>query len=89
MVQGKKLPAVVAKAREVAELLKTVLDPADTQVLGPAVPPVEKVKERFRRQLVLKAPGPKGIARAVAELRKLRGTKGAEVILDVDPVGMM
>ena len=90
VVQGAKPAAVAARAGEVAGALRRELG-AGCRVLGPATPPVEKVKERYRKQVVVKAPGPREIARAVRLLRSAegRGRGGVEVVLDVDPVSMM
>jgi len=91
LVRGKRPGAVKQRAHDLARELRDLLDPARARVLGPAVPPIEKVKDRFRRQILVKATDAAEIGRAVARLRteraKTRG--GTEVILDVDPVSMM
>jgi len=91
VIQGKKLPSVKKRAMEVADLLRKELNAQAAQVLGPAIPPIERVKERFRRQVVVKAKGPAEVQRAVSLLRGRRsgGRQGVEVILDVDPTSMM
>ncbi len=91
VIQGKKLPSVKKRAMEVVDILRSELDSGAARVLGPAIPPIERVKERFRRQVVVKANGPAEVQRAVALLRGRRsgGRQGVEVILDVDPTSMM
>jgi primosomal protein N' (replication factor Y) len=91
VVQGKKAGNVKTRAQEVVDLLRAELDPQAAQVLGPAIPPIERVKERFRRQVVVKANGPAPVQQAVALLRGRRagGKRGVEVVLDVDPTTMM
>ncbi|MBL7007894.1 MAG: primosomal protein N' [Planctomycetes bacterium] len=48
------LPKVERMAREARDLLLAVAAPG-TQLLGPAAPPVEKLKGRWRRQILIKA----------------------------------
>lgn len=89
LVQGKKVPAVIERAKEVRLELDQVLAGTGARVLGPAVPLIEKIKDRYRRQIVVKAKDHHAVARAVAHLRGRRATKGGvDIILDVDPVGM-
>jgi len=91
VVRGKREKTVVQRARVVAERMREGLDASKATVMGPAVPPIERVKDRFIRQIVVKADGAGEIARAVALLRAERvgGRGGAEVVIDVDPVDMM
>ncbi|MHC4470431.1 MAG: replication restart helicase PriA [Planctomycetota bacterium] len=91
VVRGKRAGTVASRSHEVVRRLRERLDPDRATVLGPAVPPIERIKDRVHRQIVVKADGPQEIARAVALLRAERagGRGGAEVVLDVDPVGMM
>ena len=57
---------------------------------GPAVPPLEKVKDRFRRHVMVLAKDTAGLRTAVRLLRGRRARKsGVDVVLDVDPVSMM
>jgi primosomal protein N' len=69
---------------EIAALFR----PEEAIVLGPAIPPVERVKGKFRRQIVVKARGPAEIARAVARLRGASRRLRVDVAIDVDPVGL-
>ena len=53
-------------------------------------PSPEYDTDRVHRQIVVKSAKPSEIARAVAYLRQKRsGPRGTDVVLDVDPVGMM
>jgi primosomal protein N' (replication factor Y) len=89
VIQGRKAPRVRERAAEVARMLRATLPPETARVLGPATPPIEKVKDRVRRHVVVLAKEPATLGRAV---RSLRGSnsrrRGTEVILDVDPVSM-
>jgi primosomal protein N' (replication factor Y) (superfamily II helicase) len=91
VVQGKKAASVQKRAQEVVTTLRAALDPKRATVLGPAIPPIDRVKDRFRRQVVVKARGVREIRRAVSLLRGQRtgGKSGVEVVLDVDPTGLM
>jgi primosomal protein N' (replication factor Y) len=89
VVQGRKMPVVATRAASVAKALREALPADRAKVLGPAVPPLEKVKEKFRRHIIVKATGPAEIARAVSMVRKERERKkAAEIVIDVDPVSM-
>jgi primosomal protein N' (replication factor Y) len=91
VVSGKRAGAVVERSRRVADILAEAAGGPETRVLGPTTPPVERVKDRVRRQVLLKAPGPRPIARGVHALRRERERSyaGTEISLDVDPVSMM
>ncbi len=63
---------------------------SETQILGPAVPPVPRVQGFYRRHLIVKAPGPREIAAVLQALRKApRPKQGVEETWDVDPLGTL
>jgi len=87
VVRGPREADVEARAQESAERLEPL--PGLT-LLGPAVPTVSRVEGRVRRHLLVKAPGPAAIARALAVLRTAPRPKGrVEEIVDVDPLGLL
>jgi primosomal protein N' (replication factor Y) len=73
-----------------AEAFKEVSDPNLVQVLGPAAAPIAKLKNRFRRHLVLKAPDAALLAHTLDEaLARLDDHVKAMLTLDVDPQSLM
>jgi primosomal protein N' (replication factor Y) len=73
-----------------AEAFKEVSDPNLIQVLGPAAAPIAKLKNRFRRHLVLKAPDAALLAHTLDEaLARLDDNVKAMLTLDVDPQSLM
>jgi primosomal protein N' (replication factor Y) len=60
-------------------------------MLGPAPAPLEKLRGRFRWQLLFRGPDPAALRRAHAALKPvaLRPPGGADVRFDVDPVAML
>src|SRR6185369_3301407 len=60
-------------------------------VLGPAPPPVERVRNRHRRQLLLRhadVPGLRALARAARAGDANAHANGVRIVVDVDPVSM-
>jgi primosomal protein N' (replication factor Y) len=76
------------RAGALKDELTALYRPGEALVLGPAMPPVERVKGKYRRQIVVKAKGTAEIARAVARLRGAGRRIGVDVAIDVDPVGL-
>jgi len=90
VIQGRSAPRVMERAAEVARELRHAIPTDLARVLGPAIPPIERVKDRFRRHVVVLAREAAALRTAVRLLRGKRAKrKGAEVVLDVDPVSMM
>ena len=60
-------------------------------LLGPAPAPLEKLRGRFRWQLLLRAPEVSLLRRAQARLARIaaRPPGGAQVRFDVDPQSML
>jgi primosomal protein N' (replication factor Y) len=90
VVQGKHAGRVAERAAEVATELRAAIPREAARILGPAVPPLSKVKDRFRRHVMVLAKDAAGLRAAVRLLRGGRAKKrGVDVVLDVDPVSMM
>ncbi len=83
--EGRAENEVAARARADAVALERAFAPEEARVLGPAAPSVDRVKGRYRRQVVLKARGPAEVSRAVRALRSTPRTAGVDLALDVDP----
>jgi len=81
----------VAAARACADRLRSEIDPAELQVLGPAPAPIARLRGRHRHHLMLKAPG-SNTALSLARTRLAQfadeGTRPRYAI-DVDPVSML
>ena len=62
----------------------------ETEILGPAIPPIARVQGHHRQQVIVKAPSPRSIAHVVRALRDgPRPQRGVEEAWDVDPVGVL
>jgi len=60
------------------------------EILGPTPAPLYRLRGRFRRQILLKAPARNDLRRLVSAWQARRGTSAAvREILDIDPVDMM
>ncbi len=89
VVRGKNEREVVRRADETCRLVVRTATPA-TQILGPAVPPIERVQGRVRRHLLIKAPDHREIAMVLRALRAAKRPRGGvEETWDVDPVGVL
>ena len=60
----------------------------DIQVLGPAPAPIEKIKEKWRWHILIKAADALAIENAVRLVRAQR-VRGAQVIVDVNPMSVL
>jgi primosomal protein N' (replication factor Y) len=57
-------------------------------VLGPAPAPIERLRGRFRMQLLVKARDARKMGRILA-MADLHGTTAVRTIVDVDPISML
>lgn len=84
---------VERRAEELATLLREVVgraawEPGTVQVLGPAPAPIERLRGRYRMQVLVKARDTRRLARVLRAVpRSARGP--VRTIVDVDPVSMM
>ena len=96
-LQGNKRENVVLSAMNISELLrKTIEDERlkeKVELLGPIEAPIQKIKGKFRWQIILKTERPylhTKILRKVEDLiDKMLKPKGVSLILDVDPYYML
>jgi len=90
LVQGWNAERVHATAKGLAEKLKATFDETQMRVLGPAEPPLYKLKGRTRMHLLLKCPSLEAV---LPTLRRVTETmpndNNLQVILDVDPLSML
>jgi primosomal protein N' (replication factor Y) len=90
LVQGWNAERVHQAAKQLAEKLKATFDESQMRVLGPAEPPLYKLRGRTRMHLLLKVPA---LEPVLATLRRIADTfpndNQLQVVLDVDPVSML
>ena len=90
LVQGWNAERVHATAKAYAEKLKATFDETQMRILGPAEPPLYKLKGRTRMHLLLKCPA---LEPVLPTLRRVTETmpndNNLQVILDVDPLSML
>ena len=94
-LEGRDGARVEHAAREVAARLRRqarALQLADDAVLGPAPPPVERVRGRYRWQILLRAPDVRALralARLAAACGPALGRAHVRLAVDVDPYSML
>ncbi len=72
----------------IAEALKTAL-PQDVEVIGPAPAPLARLRNHYRRHIVLRAPVEAPLEEYVAKgLAKLQSSQKSGLAVDIDPMGM-
>jgi len=72
-----------------ARLLKPLMDPED-EILGPAPPPINRIRGRYRWQLLLKTHGVVPTLRALRQvLPGLGKDRDVKIEVDVDPISML
>jgi primosomal protein N' (replication factor Y) len=90
LVHGWNAERVKQTATQLAEKLKATFDETQLRVLGPAEPPLYKLKGRTRMHLLLKIPT---LDPVLPTLRRVADTfpndNNLQVVLDVDPVSML
>lgn len=90
LCHGKNESKVRSRAEEIAIAAKEAMPSGEGEILGPAPAPIAKLKDRHRWHVLIKGTG----ARTLHDLAKrlgglLRGSKGLDVVLDVDPVSLL
>ena len=90
LVQGWNTERVIATAKAYGEKLRATFDETQMRILGPAEPPLYKLKGRTRMHLLLKCPQLDPI---LPTLRRVTETmpndNNLQVVLDVDPLSML
>ncbi|MDX2169043.1 MAG: primosomal protein N' [Deltaproteobacteria bacterium] len=89
--EGANATAVDALARQAAQRLRA--DGGGVAVLGPAPAPLERLRQRYRVQLLLRGPGSAQVRRraaaALPELRAAARARDVRLVVDVDPQQML
>ena len=82
---------VLKVAATIAEIARSEAGAQQARVLGPAPAPIERVRDRWRRLVLVVAPTP---ARLVQVLRRIQSrmpapSRNVNVVFDVDPVDLL
>ena len=88
-IEGYESAHVSEAAKKVAALLAHAAKLESVRVLGPAPAPIERIKQRYRWQVLLKAPARQELRAALAELTSYSAHDGVRVSIDIDPVNML
>jgi len=92
-IEGPEAARVSGVATQVAAHLARLARPETMRVLGPAPAPIERIRGRFRWQVVVKAPRLDELRAALAAMRTAIAAEAeraqVRVAIDLDPVNMM
>jgi len=90
LVQGWNEKRVHEAAKQLGEKLRATFDESKLRVLGPAEPPLYKLKGRTRMHLHLKCPELEPVLPALRRVAEtFPNDNNLSVILDVDPINML
>jgi primosomal protein N' (replication factor Y) len=90
LVQGWNEKRVHEAAKQLADKLKATFDESKVRVLGPAEPPLYKLKGRTRMHLLLKCPELEPVLPGIRRIAEtFPNDNNLNVVLDVDPINML
>jgi primosomal protein N' (replication factor Y) len=91
-IEGENPRKVEGVASAASSMMVRASSPA-MRVLGPAPAPIERIKGRYRWQLVVKAPAISDLHRTLSTMRATLGPQAADagvhISIDIDPINMM
>jgi primosomal protein N' (replication factor Y) len=92
-VEGESHARVSRLAADAARLLARDAEAHGLKVLGPAPAPIERIKQRWRWQVMVKSKAVAPMRSALAAMRAALGerarSEGAYLIIDIDPLRML
>jgi primosomal protein N' (replication factor Y) (superfamily II helicase) len=92
-IEGEDSASVGSIAGKVASTLAHLAKPDTMRVLGPAPAPIERIKQRYRWQVVLKSTGLNEMRAAIASMRSqvtpFADREKVRIGIDIDPVNML
>jgi primosomal protein N' (replication factor Y) (superfamily II helicase) len=91
-IEGENSAAVRQTAERIGAQLARTAKPESLRVLGPAPAPIERIKQRYRWQVMVKGERRDELRAALATIREAVATPGApgvRVSIDIDPVNML
>ncbi|MEW6360035.1 MAG: primosomal protein N' [Planctomycetota bacterium] len=90
VVRGLRRDKVIRKANQIAAKLRESGLLGHRQLLGPAQAPIERVKERARWHMLVKAPESRTLRTVLAHAEEaMNSSGGVYVTVDVDPMNML
>ena len=88
-IEGDESVQVSEGATKIAALLAHAAKPESMRVLGPAPAPIERIKQRYRWQVLLKARERHELRAALTEVASYPARDGVRVSIDIDPLNML
>jgi primosomal protein N' (replication factor Y) len=91
-IEGENSAVVRHTAERIGAQLVRTAKPETLRVLGPAPAPIERIKQRYRWQVMVKGERRDELRAALATIREAvvnPGTTGVRVTIDIDPVNML
>jgi len=88
-IEGEEAAFVRDGASKIADLLARRAKPETTRVLGPAPAPIERIKRRYRWQVLVKSRDRHELRAELSAVTSYRARDGVHVSIDIDPVSMV
>jgi primosomal protein N' (replication factor Y) (superfamily II helicase) len=88
-VEGDEPASVSDDAAMIAMLLAQAAKPEGTRILGPAPAPIERIKRRYRWQVMVKSRERNELRAALAAIAAYTPRENVRVSVDIDPVNML
>lgn len=92
-IEGEDAARVPEVAAKVASILARDAKPDGLRVLGPAPAPIERIKRRYRWQVMVKSMELKELRDALATMRmavaRIADRSAVRVMIDIDPINML
>jgi primosomal protein N' (replication factor Y) len=92
-IEGDVARKVEALASAASEAMSRASSRPAIRILGPAPAPIERIKGRYRWQVVVKAPAISDLHRTIAAMRTELGAQAEKadvrLSIDIDPINMM
>jgi primosomal protein N' (replication factor Y) (superfamily II helicase) len=88
-IEGQEPTQVSERAARIAELLAKRAKTESTRVLGPAPAPIERIKQRYRWQVLVKSRERYELRAALSGVASNQPHDDVRVSIDIDPVNML
>jgi primosomal protein N' (replication factor Y) len=88
-IEGAESAMVSDDATRIAALLADSANAESMRVLGPAPAPIERINQRYRWQVLVKARERRQLRAALADVAAYAARDGVRVCIDIDPLNML